>query len=114
MCQMEGCIMFCHRHIPALGACPSRLVGSGHRCDTRERTAGSHAWRLAMTEMEWNKERAAHELEVRREQHQRIRDYMIMGVLSLLVIVTILLFFMPAVDNPQRVGQITPETQAWA
>jgi len=67
-----------------------------------------------MTEMEWNKERAAHELEVRREQHQRIRDYMIMGVLSLLVIVTILLFFMPAVDNPQRVGQITPETQAWA
>ncbi len=67
-----------------------------------------------MAEAEWNKERAAHELEVQRAQHQRVRDYMLMGVLGLLVIVTILLFFIPAVDNPQQFGQITPETQAWA
>ncbi len=66
-----------------------------------------------MIEDGWNQERAKHELEVRREQHQRVRDYMIMGVLCFLVLVVIFMFFMPAVENPQRFGQITPETQAW-
>ncbi len=67
-----------------------------------------------MTHTAWNKERADHEREVQKEQHQRVRDYVIMALLGLLVAVAIVMFFLPAVDSPQRFGQITPETQAWA
>ncbi len=66
-----------------------------------------------MIEERWDQARATHELEVRREQHQRVRDYMLMGLLSFLVLVVIFMFFLPAVENPQRFGQITLETQAW-